>query len=323
MQLLKHLKDRISKLPARKSKAEEDLGVHVGESGNNLPLPVKGSQKNAVPTLDIAASQRSFDVHPNYTTENGNLTVYSYGNQSPINVELRSPDQYRDSDFADCELPSACKTQKISDGTLIIGVGAVGRSTTAVVSNSFASCTPIVARFSDGSVGMYHAAFSPLNDLQRSQLLKAKPTDIFVITKDGQGAHVGRQTAQAIDTVQQAPPGTNVHIVTVPRATLAVEARPDRITIFSTTIRQRDLAHSQEPMSDDPKRVVSEAREDQNPKRTESGEISEVCKDMHKPAELHLASPSQDRPEEEARKAQSHDRASLRDYTRTREGACR
>lgn len=317
--MIRHLKDGISRL-REKIKTKEDPKFQLGANNDISPSDSNPLPVHIVPTLDVKGSRRRFDTRYKYITNNDNLTIYSYGNKPAISVELKSSVQYRDSDFANCSLPSACKTHNTTDGTVIVGVGGVGRSTTAVVSNSFGSCTPIIARFSDGSIGMYHAAFAPLNDPMRAQLLNAEPTDIFVVTKDGFGAHIGRQTAQAIDTVQQAPPGSNVHIVTVPRATLAVEARPGKIVIFSTTIRQHDLAHGNQTMGRDPERVVSDAGKDQNFNRIRSGDASEVCQDTHKPAELHLPPQPQDLPGAGTLRSQSENR---RAFSRDRESACR
>lgn len=153
-------------------------------------------------------------------------------------MELKSSTSNEGPDPAETPLPPVGATCQLEDGTVVVGVGGVGRSTKAIVPNSFSSCTPLIAKFDDGSVGLYHAASTDENDPNREYLLKAQPTDVFVITKDGFGAHTGRQSAQAIDTIEQAFPETSVHIVTLPRATLSVEARPGKIVIRDMPIRQ-------------------------------------------------------------------------------------
>jgi len=231
--MIKRLRDSITQLfAARTIKAKlKNIWPAKNERAPSFP-------QASVPTLDITLARRVFTTRYRSVTTNGDVSIYSFRNKPSIVLELKSSTSSEDPDLAKSQLPPGGTTHELEDGTVIVGVGGVGRSTKAIVSNSFSSCTPLIAKFADGSVGLYHAAWAANIDPKREYLLAARPVDIFVITKDGEGAHTGRQTAQAIDVVDQAFPETNVHIVAMPRATLSVEARPEKIVIRHMPIRR-------------------------------------------------------------------------------------
>jgi hypothetical protein len=195
---------------------------------------------NQIPTIDAkSVNRKNFTKTPQVTVRNTHgiaFTIYSFGNRPAQNVQHLPSDQYANSADAYCPLPMPCHTATGATGTVIVGIGAAGFSHHRLVSTSFASCTPIAAFYRDGKIALYHANSAPERDVRRQQLLSAGPTDIFVVTRPGEGHQMLAQSAQALDIIQHAPRLCNVHIVEVPRQLLAIEVTPGRLAIYQMAL---------------------------------------------------------------------------------------
>jgi hypothetical protein len=186
---------------------------------------------SSIPTILSGPSFRSVERQYSDMRQDGDMSVFSFGSAPSIPITWNSYTHYANSRHANEPLPETNTSSSLNDGAIVVGIGAACRSKSALRSHSFGPCTPMAAVYADGTVGLYHAMSAAENDPHRAMLIDKKPTDIFVITKDGVGPHAAKQTAQVIDTVNQAHPDTSVHVVTLPRHVLALEVTPNEISV--------------------------------------------------------------------------------------------
>ncbi len=208
-------------------------------SPENIPLsqPNRINQQQSTP-LSVSASEvgrPAITEIPRSRLDNTHgvdFSLHSYGNPPKQRVDCLKADHYRNDPNARAQLPDIGETGLLSNGGKIVGISGVGFDKNRLISHSFSSCTPIIAFYSNGDIGLYHASSAARDDDKRQELLDKNPTDVFVVTKPENGSHRQRQSAHAIDLITDKPSGCNVHIVEVPRSTLAIEATPSRLAIF-------------------------------------------------------------------------------------------
>ncbi len=129
-----------------------------------------------------------------------------------------------------------------------VPTGGLVQSKGALASDGFGPCVPIMAVYPGGERAMLHLsngshtnridmllnkAEPPEND-ERTQagLTQEAPTDVYIVCR--QERHKNQrwhQTCAVVHLVNNAPPNTNIHVVTVQKGTLGVRAEPGLIDI--------------------------------------------------------------------------------------------
>jgi len=126
-----------------------------------------------------------------------------------------------------------CAQMRESGSATVVEIGETRSSSRRLFSDSFRSCTPVLAFYGDGRMLLHHSAAFDTDTLDG--LLRENPTDVYVVARTGRAATFPRQGANAAYVVNHAPTATNVHIVEVADTTIAVDVRPGNISIWHTS----------------------------------------------------------------------------------------
>ena len=137
-----------------------------------------------------------------------------------------------------------------------VGTGALlqCRADERLVSDEFSPCVPVIAVYPGKERSILHLAKATsenrIDQLMNTQVKTVynpekdepwhttkTPTDVYVVTREAAGNYTWNQSRAVAHAVNHAPKGTNVHVVSVPRGSLAVQVGPQGIDIWDLQSR--------------------------------------------------------------------------------------
>lgn len=216
----------------------------------NTPLVARGVQSATGPVeassstgarLDLKAPDRVTPVAARASDEVP-ITIDSHGKLPTQSVVCRTRTE------ADDRARTSERPEEF------VRIGAAQQSRTALHSDSFGPCVPVIARFPDG-VNALHHAFSvdaeragrmtgrhggedPLDT--RPWLTTAQPTDVFVVCRNDRMPNArAKQDGVLQEVATQIQPGTSLHVVNVPHGgSLSVSVNQSELEIWAIEDRK-------------------------------------------------------------------------------------
>jgi hypothetical protein len=172
------------------------------------------------------------------------FTVYSFGNPPTQNIKcIEKGDEIKS--FADIPRGSDVKH---------VEIGETKSGKEHLFSGGFVTCTPVIAFYGNGSMALHHSArytsvraSSPKKGSTNTEhhdpghldtLLDhpefGRPTDVFVVAREGKQDQYSRQSGNSIYAINHAQVGTSVHVMEVPPRIVAVDITPGNLDIWLT-----------------------------------------------------------------------------------------
>jgi hypothetical protein len=193
----------------------------------------KASGKPTAPPTLPSLGRTLLERNPDHVDSTEKRTVYSFGGPPPQNIDLLMTGERAEADGDIFRRLSDEETG--TSGSMMINVGAMrlNAENGKLASHSFTGCTPIVAFYDDNKTGMYHANSASRDDENVERLIAEKPTDIFIVTRQGTGkSYSARQAANAAYIVSR-PLDCRVHILELPEVSeLSVLIEPGSISVI-------------------------------------------------------------------------------------------
>jgi hypothetical protein len=224
--------------------------VRESERGR-VQLLRRAARHDPIPCINSALVNQTLTRGPNHVAtalgvENHQMgfTVYSFGQRPTQNIKCI---EKRSESNSFAEIAKMRDVKHVEPGDTESGK-------TRLFSGGFVNCTPVIAFYGNGDVAMHHSARyasvlpSPseegstntehLDPAHLDALLDhpefGRPTDLFVVAREGKQNQYTRQSGNSIYAVNHAQDGTSVHVIQVPPRIIAVDVTPGNLDVWLT-----------------------------------------------------------------------------------------